>query len=105
VKSAKNHFSDFATYQALATKYDKLCSAMSKNLTIPVILLCTLVLVAAANFLRGRNNQTLEGVVVMDYPAYKFYSGQKDCHLDGTAYWLVPNDRFHDIVPCPALPI
>lgn len=68
---------------------------------IPVALLCALVLAAAVNTARGKNNQTLEGVVVMDYLNYTFYPDQTDCHLGGTAYCLVPNRRFLDAVPMP----
>lgn len=71
----------------------------SWNQTISLALLCALVLAAVVNVGRGRNNQTLEGVVVLDYPTYKFYSGQRDCHFAGAAYWLVPNREFHDVVP------
>jgi hypothetical protein len=73
-----------------------------KSQIIPVALLCALVLAAAVNNARGKNNQTFEGVVVMDYSSYRFYPDQKDCHVKGTAYWLVPNDRFYDVVPKPS---
>jgi len=71
--------------------------------TIPVALLAALLLAAIVNTARGKNNQTLEGIVVMDYPTYRFYPGLKDCHLKGTTYWLVPNQRFHDAVPMPSI--
>ena len=71
--------------------------------TISLASLCALMLAAVVNVTRGRNNQTLEGIVVMDYPAYKFYSGQRDCHFTGAAYWLVPNREFHDVVPKPSV--
>jgi hypothetical protein len=71
------------------------------NRIIPVALLFALALVVAVNTARGKNDQTFEGIVIMHYPSYEFYPGQKDCHLKGTAYWLIPNDRFHDVVPMP----
>lgn len=71
--------------------------------TISLTLLSALILAAVVNVGRGKNNQILEGVVVMDYRAYKFYSGQRDCHFTGAAYWLVPNRAFHDVVPKPSV--
>jgi hypothetical protein len=68
---------------------------------IPVALLCALVLAVAVNTARGKSDQTFQGVVVMDYPRYEFYPDEKDCHPKGTAYWLIPNHRFHDVVPMP----
>jgi hypothetical protein len=76
-------------------------SGSRKSQMIPVVLLCALVLAAAVNLARGKNNETFEGVVVMDYTNYRFYQDQKDCHVKGTAYWLVPNDRFYDVVSQP----
>jgi len=76
-------------------------SGRRKSEIMSVLVLCALVLAAAVNIARGKNNQTFEGVVVMDYPSYRFYPDQKDCHVKGTAYWLVPNDRFEDVVPMP----
>lgn len=76
-------------------------SASRLTRVIPVALLCALALVAALNTARGKNDQTFQGVVVMDYPRYEFYPDEKDCHPKGTAYWLIPNRRFHDVVPMP----
>jgi hypothetical protein len=70
---------------------------------VPVAVLCALVLVAVVNIARGKNNETLEGVVVMDHLAYQFYPDQKDCNVKGTAYWLVRNEKFNDVVPMPAI--
>jgi hypothetical protein len=67
-----------------------------------VAVLCTLVLAAVVNVARGKSNETFEGVVVMDHSAYRFYPDQKDCHVKGTAYWLVRNEKFNDAVPMPA---
>jgi hypothetical protein len=69
---------------------------------IPVGLLCALAVAVAINGARGRNDQTLTGVIVMDYPGYEFYPDLKDCHLNGKPYWLVPDSRFHDVVPGPS---
>src|ERR1051326_9313611 len=73
----------------------------SWNEKISLAILCALMLAAVVNVGRGRNNEIFEGVAVMDYPAYKFYSGQRDCHFSGAGYWLVPNKEFHDVVPAP----
>ena len=85
----------------LATDNDAQISSRGSRI-IPVALLVVFLLAAMVNTARGRNDQTLEGVVVMDYPAYRFYPGLKDCHLKGTSYWLVPNQRFDDAVPVPS---
>jgi hypothetical protein len=69
---------------------------------IPIALLCALVVAAALNTARGKHNQTFEGVLVMNYPSYEFYPDQKDCRLKGAAYWLVPNDRFYNVVSVPS---
>jgi hypothetical protein len=79
-------------------------SGSRKSRVIPVVLACALVLAVAINTARGKNNQTFEGVVVMDFPTYKFYPNQKDCRLKGTAYWLVPNQKFYELVPLPQKP-
>jgi hypothetical protein len=68
---------------------------------IPIVLLCALALAVAVNTARGKKDQTFQGVVVMDYPRYEFYPDEKGCHPKGTAYWLNPNHRFHDVVPMP----
>jgi hypothetical protein len=68
---------------------------------VPMIALCTLALAVAISAARGKTNQIVDGVVVMDYSNYRFYPDAKDCHLRGTPYWLVPNREFHDLAPLP----
>ena len=79
-------------------------SSSRKSHMIPVAVLCALALAAAMNAARGKNDQSFEGVVVMDYPRFIFYPEQKVCHFTGTAYWLVPNRRFYDVVRMPSAP-
>jgi len=69
---------------------------------VPIGFLCALALALVINNVRGKSDQTLAGVVVMDYPSYRFYPDLKDCHIKGTPYWLMPNHRFHDVVPMPS---
>ena len=71
------------------------------NRIIPVALISALGLAAVINSARGKHDQIFTGIVTMDYSGYKFYSDQKDCHPKGTAYWLVPNGTFHDVLPMP----
>lgn len=79
-------------------------AALSRNRLmqiIPVALLGVLVLAAAINSMRGKNDQALEGVVVMDHADYRFYPGASDCNFRGIAYWFVPNNGFHNVAPLP----
>jgi hypothetical protein len=64
---------------------------------VPLFLLCVLAAALVINFARGRNDQTLTGVVVMDLPVYKFYPDQNACGPAGTPYLLVPNSRFGEV--------
>jgi hypothetical protein len=64
---------------------------------VPLFLLCVLAAAVVINFSRGRNDQTLTGVVVMDLPVYKFYPDQNACGPAGTPYLLVPNSRFGEV--------
>jgi hypothetical protein len=57
---------------------------------------------ALINAARAKNDQILDGKVVMDHAAYKFYPGLKDCHLRGISYWLVPNRIFSGALPMPS---
>jgi hypothetical protein len=38
----------------------------------------------------------------MDDAVYRFYPDLRDCRVKGTAYWLVPNKKFHDVAPMPS---
>jgi len=69
---------------------------------VPVLALCTVALAAAIGGVRGKTNQTFNGVVAMDYSNYRFYPDAKDCHPRGMPYWLVPNRAFHDLAPMPS---
>jgi hypothetical protein len=64
---------------------------------VPVGLLFALALAVAINGARAKSEQTLGGVVVMDHMAYEFYPGLKDCHVNGTSYWLVPDKNFNEV--------
>lgn len=39
----------------------------------------------------------------MDHSVYEFYPDQKDCHIKGTAYWLVRNEKFNEVVRMPSI--
>jgi len=69
---------------------------------VPVLALCTVALAAAIGVVRGKANQTFNGVVVMDYSNYRFYPDAKDCHPREMPYWLVPNRGFHALTPMPS---
>jgi hypothetical protein len=84
------------------TKPDTIPSGTRASRIVPLGLLCALGLAIVVNQVRGKTNQTLDGVVVMDFSHYKFYPGLKDCRLKGTPYWLVPDRRFHDRAPMPS---
>jgi hypothetical protein len=64
---------------------------------IPILLLGALAAAIVINFVRGKSDQTLSGVLVMDLPVYKFYPDQKDCSVSGTPYLLIPNSRYGEI--------
>ena len=68
---------------------------------IPIGLLCILALAVVVNQIRGKQDQSLDGVVVMDYPRYTFYVGQKDCYPQGAPYLLMPSQNFHDVAATP----
>lgn len=85
----------------VATDDDAQGSSRASRL-FPVVLLLVLLLAALVNSARGKKDRTFEGVVVLDYPAYRFYPELKDCRLRGTTYWLVPNQRFYEAVPMPS---
>src|ERR1700740_1072370 len=68
---------------------------------IPIGLLCTLALAVVVNQIRGKQDQSLDGVVVMDSPRYTFYVGQKDCYPQGAPYLLMPSQNFHDVAATP----
>ena len=65
---------------------------------VPFLILCALAAGIVVNFARGKSDQTVSGVVIMDLPVYKFYPDQKDCSQRGTPYFLIPNTRFGEIV-------
>jgi hypothetical protein len=71
---------------------------MSASRIVPVLLLAVLALAALVHALRGKKNETFDGVIVMDVMTYEFYPNAKDCNLRGTPYVLLPNARFREIV-------
>ena len=64
---------------------------------VPLLLLSALAAGILINSVRGKTDQTISGIVVMDFPVYKFYPDQKDCNQRGTPYLLIPNSRFGEI--------
>ena len=70
---------------------------MSTSRIVPILLLGLLALAALVHGLRGRKNQTLDGVVVQDVLTYEFYPSAKDCNYRGTPYVVLPNESFYDI--------
>lgn len=68
---------------------------MSASRIVPVCAICALALAILINSAKGKSNQTLDGLFVLEYPRYEFYAGLKDCPAHGTAYWLVPNSDFN----------
>jgi len=68
---------------------------------IPLLAVTIIIAFAAANTVRGRNNQYFDGMIVWDFPVYTFYPDQQGCHPTGTAYFLIPNATFDQIVAPP----
>jgi hypothetical protein len=66
---------------------------------VSVLLLGVLALIALAQVLGGKKNQTFDGVIVLDVQTYEFYPNAKDCNYRGTPWVLLPNARFREIVP------
>jgi len=46
----------------------------------------------------GKNHQTFDGVIVLDFTTYEFYPNAKDCNHGGIPYVLLPNTSFHEMV-------
>lgn len=69
---------------------------MSADRLVPVLLLGVLALAALTPALVGRKNQTLDGVMVMNFDTYEFYPNAKDCNYRGTPYVVLPNARFRE---------
>src|SRR6266851_3735033 len=65
---------------------------------VPILLLGALAFAALVYGLIGKKNQTFDGVIVQDVMTYEFYPNTKDCNYQGTAYVLLPNARFHEVV-------
>jgi hypothetical protein len=69
---------------------------MSADRLVPVLLLGVLALAALTPALVGRKNQTLDGVIVLNFNTYEFYPNAKDCNYRGTPYVVLPNARFRE---------
>jgi hypothetical protein len=69
---------------------------MSADRLVPVLLLGVLALAALTPALVGRTNQTLDGVIVLNFNTYEFYPNAKDCNYRGTPYVVLPNARFRE---------
>jgi hypothetical protein len=76
-------------------RYDH--AGMTADRIVPVLSLSLLALAALALALQGKNNQTFDGVVVLNFMTYEFYPNAKDCNYQGTPYVVLPNDRFRDL--------
>ena len=70
---------------------------MSGDRIIP-LLVTVLALAALVHGLAGKQNQTFDGVIVMNFMTYEFYPNAKDCNYRGTPYVLLPNARFSETV-------
>ena len=75
--------------------------ASHANQIVALGALSAVLIALVINFARGKSDRTFDGVVVMDNAIYSFYSGAKDCHFNGTPYWLVPNRGFYEATPMP----
>jgi hypothetical protein len=71
---------------------------MSPSRTVPVFLICALVLAVVINGAAGKKNQTFDGLVVQENTFYEFYPDVQGCLRQGTPYWLVPNREFYETV-------
>lgn len=70
-------------------------ASMSASRIVPILLLVALVLAALVHGLRGKKNETFDGVIVQDFKTYEFYPDAKDCNYRGAPYLLLPNGRFY----------
>jgi len=70
---------------------------MSADRIVPVLLIGLLAFAALVP-LGGNKNQTFDGVIVMNFGTYEFYSNAKDCNYRGTPYVVLPNERFRKSV-------
>ena len=88
---------DKSRYRTCQIQYDD--SQMSSDRIIPVLLLGVLALAALKVInLKGKKNQTFDGVIVLDGMTYEFYPNPKDCSYGGTPYVVLPNARFGEVV-------
>jgi len=71
---------------------------MSARRVVPILLLCALGLAVLIHDLMGKQNQTFDGLIVLDADHYEFYPNVKDCNGRGTPYLLVPDAHFREIV-------
>ena len=71
---------------------------MRTHQIVPVLLLGILALAALVHGLRGKKNQTFDGVIVLNFKTYEFYPNAKDCNYRGTPFVVLPNERFQEIV-------
>jgi len=79
------------------SRHDPALAGSRGTQLVLVLLLCALAAAIVVNFARGKSDQTLSGVVVMDLPVYKFYPDQRDCNPSGAPYLLIPNSSFGEI--------
>jgi hypothetical protein len=77
---------------------------MSAQRIVPILLLCSLPLAAFGYWLTGKNRQTFQGVIVLNFMTYEFYPDAKDCNYRGMPYVLLPNTSFHEMVASQADP-
>ena len=72
--------------------------AMRTAETVVAGAIAVLILAAAANFARGKQDVVIEGVAVQQNRAYEFYPDARDCSAKGTSYLLLPNAGFSEVV-------
>jgi hypothetical protein len=71
---------------------------MSAHRVVPILCLSAFVLAAFGYWFMGKNHQTFDGVIVLDFRTYEFYPNAKGCNYRGIPYVLLPNASLDEIV-------